>query len=80
VRRTIGRFSLASRPVAGLERSDRDSCNGHTQRSPTPCNVLWAQTAGWPHTFGPLAFLAAFHLQSPSLHDALIHHPARAKL
>lgn len=66
MRRTTRRFSLASRTVAGSERSGRDFCNSHTQRSPTPCNVLWAQTAGWPRTFGPLAFLAASHLQSPS--------------
>lgn len=80
MRRTTRRFNLAPRIVAGSERSGRDPCNGHTQTTPTPCNVCWAQTAGWPYTFGPVAFLADFHLQPPSLHDALIHHPARAKL
>lgn len=79
MRRTIGRFNLASRIVADSERSGRDSCKGHAQRAPTPSNVRWAQTAGWPHTFGLPAFLAASHLQSPSLHGALIHHPAEAK-
>lgn len=35
MRRTIGRFNLASRIVADSERSGRDSCKDHAQRAPT---------------------------------------------
>lgn len=79
MRRTIGRFNPASRIVAGSEKRGEIPATVIPKQRPPPATFVWAQTAGWPHTFGPVTFLAAFHLQSPSLHGALIHHPARAK-